>query len=208
MGILGDVGNFFGEVTGFGSNGNPDPHNLNDAAYEDYYQQALNDIQGTASGTQLMREKIQNAVLSQLAGLDDNMAGRKKNFEEDMSRSFGNNIQQRARAAGGTGNLAQVLNPGGAAYDAEARARARGFNDLYSQATNDIGKLQGVQGNLEGQDFRRGSATANLRMDRIGQRMGVAKQNAENDFNSEQAGRQRRMNTMSAITSLWGNSKS
>jgi len=199
MGVLGD---FFGEVTGFGSNGNPDPHNLNDAAYEDYYQQALADIKNSGEGTQGMRDKIQSAVMAQLAGLDDNAAGRKKNFEEDMSRSFGNNIQQRARAAGGTGNLASVLNPGGAAYDAEARARARGFNDLYSQATKDIGSLQGVQGNLEGQDFRRGQASAGLRMDRIGQRMGVAKQNAENDFNSEQAGRQRRMNTMSAITSL------
>ena len=196
MSLLGGIGNLFGEATGFGGNGNPDPHNLNDAAYEDYFTRAMSQLGSIGSGTQDMRDKIQSGVMGQLADLDNNAAGRKKNFLEDMGSSFAADMQNRARSAGGTGTMAQVMNPSGGFYDSQARQVSRGLNDLYSKATDDLSQLQGVQNSLYGQDYSKNLALANTGMQRINQRLGVATQNAENSFNSEQAGRQRRMNTL------------
>lgn len=193
-----------GEITGFGGGGNPDTHNLDDAAYEDYFNKAMGDIRGASAGTAGARGQINNALQGQLAGLENNAAGRKKNFEEDMSRSFGDTIQQRARAAGGTGNLAQVLNPGGAAYDAQARQTARGYNDLYSQATRDLGSLEGIQSDLYNQDYRQGAAAADLNMRRINQRLGIAEGNAANDRNADAVGAARRTNTIYGLAQAGG----
>lgn len=198
------IGDLFGEATGFGSNGNPDPHNLDDAAYEDYYQKALSGIQSSGSGTN--SAGVQDALNGQLSGLDNNMAGRKKAFGEDMSRSFGNDVQQKARASGGTGNLAQSMSTSGGQYDSEARQASRGYNDLYSQGTKDLSTLSGVQSNLNNQDFQRANASANLDMNRINQRMGVAQQNAQNSFNSDQIGAQRRIGTEQGVANMIGNS--
>jgi hypothetical protein len=194
----------WGEITGFGGEGNPDPHNLDDAAYEDYYQKALAGVQNSGQGTDAMRSGIQSGVMGQLAGLDNQAAGRKKNFEEDMSRSFGNDVQQRSRAAGGTGNLSQSMNPSGSMYDAEARQTSRGYNDLYSQATKDLGSLAGIQSNFEGQDAQRAQSAANLDMNRINQRQGTANQNAANDRNSDQVGSERRIGTVKGIANIAG----
>lgn len=203
MGFLSDLGdgvsNTFGEVTGFGSNGNPDPHALNDAAYEDYYTQALNGVQNSGAGTADMRAGIQSGVNDQLAGLANNSAGRKKQFGEDMSRSFGNDVQTKARAAGGTGNLAQAISPTGSMYDSQARQTARGYNDLYSQATKDLGSLTGIQSNLEGQDASRANSAASLNMQRINQRLGIAQGNASAQRDSDAVGAARRTNSINGI---------
>src|ERR1044072_4373489 len=134
----------FGEITGFGSGGNPDAHVLDDAAYEDYFLKAAGAISNSNAPTNDMRNGINSAALSELANLQNNAAGRKKTFSEDMARSFGANLQNRARAAGGTGNLAQALSAPGSMYDAQAREEARGYNDLLSQATRDLSTLGGV----------------------------------------------------------------
>ena len=199
MGLLDDIGGFVGEVTGFGGSGDPRTHNIGDVAFEDYFNKALADLQSVGDSSAGNRAAIESAMKGMLGDLDNNMAGRKKNFEEDMARSFGANVQNRARAAGGTGNMAQVMNPSGASMDAEARARARGFTDLYSQGVNDLGSLQGMQGNLFNQDLNKQGAISNLRMNRANTRLGIGMQNAENDFNAEQAGRQRRLGTLSGI---------
>lgn len=199
--IFGDSGGPLGDMTGIGAK-NFDPHNLDDAGYEDYYNKAINGINNSGASTNAAG--VQNALNGQLAGLDDNMAGRKKAFGEDMSRSFGNNIQQKGRAAGGTGNLAQTLSPQGGMYDSEARQTARGYNDLYSQGTKDLSTLSGVQRSLNDEEFQRSSKAADLNMNRINQRMGVASQNAENTFNAEQLDRQRRMGGINAVGKLFG----
>lgn len=195
---------FFGEITGFGGSGNPATHNIDDDAYATIYNSALEDLNGMNAGTKAERDSIQNALRGQIADLENNAAGRKANFAEDMSRSFAADTQNRARSAGGTGNLAQVLSSPGSNYDAQARGLSRGYNDLYSQATNDLGSLQGIQGNLFNQDAAKADATSALKMGRINQRLGISLQNAENDFNSEQAGRERRLNTLSGLTKIGG----
>lgn len=201
MGILDDVTDIFGEVTGFGSNGNPNPHNMDPTVYSELYDKALQGILDVGSGGNngAMRGKVEGAALSALDNLDNNAAGRKEDFMEDMSRGFSADMQNKARAAGGTGNLASVLTPAGGTYDAEARARSRGLNDLYSKAIDDIGQLGNVQGQFFNQDMDKAKTAANLRMNEMGQRRGIGAQNLENTFNSEQAGRQRRMNTISGI---------
>lgn len=204
MGLLSDIGDAFGEVTGFGSNGNPNPHVLDDAAYEDYYNKAINAVSGAGGGTAAERGQIQNILSGQLGQLENNAAGRKKNYEEDMARSFGNDVQSRARSAGGTGNLAQALSPTGSMYDSEARALSRGYNDLYSQATKDLGSLQGVQGNLNAQDFQRANATAGLNMQRINQRTGIATGNVGRQMDSEDTGATRRYDTISGAAKAAG----
>lgn len=198
---LGDMFEDIGGLLGIGGKGNPNPHVQDDASYEDYYNSAVGDVMNSANGTKDMRDALQRSIQGQLAGLDNNAEGRKKNFEEDMARSFGNDMQSRARAAGGTGTLAQVLNPRGEMYDAQARQTARGYNDLYSQATNDIGKLTGMQGQLEGQDAQRANSLASLRMQRINQRTGVANQNVGNQIASEAVGDARRTGTLKGIVS-------
>jgi hypothetical protein len=198
------IGSVFGELTGLGGSGNPEPHNIDPGAYDQLFQAAMSDLGGMAAPTSVIRKKLQGGVEGQLDQLDNNAAGRKKNFEEDMSRSFGNDIQTRARAAGGTGNLAQSLSPTGAMYGAQARATARGYNDLYSQATQDLGSLSGIQSGLYAQDSDKAKSDSNLKMGRLNQLMGIGAQNNENTFNSEQAGRQRRMNTFSGVSRMAG----
>ncbi len=206
MGLFDSIGDLFGEQTGFGGNGNPDPHNLNDAAYEDYYNKAvagLNDV-GKTGQMGAIRSGLEGSINSQLANLDNNAAGRKQNFLEDSARSFSADAQNRARAAGGTGNLAQTLSMPGSAYDSEARGVGRGLNDLNSKSIQDIGSLTGSQNVLNSQDLSKQGTLANLAMQRIGQRTGIASQNAENSFNSDQAGAAKRGGTLSSIGSLFG----
>lgn len=202
MGLFDSIGEIFGEVTGFGSNGNPNPHNMDENAYSELYNEALAGIKGVgASGKNLeMREGIENSALSMLGDLENNAAGRKANFQEDMARGFSADMQNRARAAGGTGNLAQVLSPGGGFYDSQARAQSRGLNDLYGQAINDLGNLGGVQNQFFNQDFEKANTAANLQTGELAQKRGIAAGNLENTFNSEQAGRERRLNTFGGIT--------
>lgn len=201
MGLFGDIGDIFGEVTGFGSNGNPNPHNTEPTVYAELYNDALNQINsvGTKDEDKKFRDSIQQTAQGQLADLENNAAGRKSNFMEDMSRGFGADMQNRARAAGGSGTMAQTMNAPGSMYDSQARATSHGLNDLYSQAVDDLGAIQGVQGNLNTQDFNRANAANNLRMSELSMRRGQGAINNENNFNSETAGRERRMNTFSGI---------
>lgn len=201
MGLFDDIGNLFGEVTGLGSNGNPDPHNMDENAYAHLYNEALSGINavGTTGNNKAMREGVENSAMSMLGDLENNAAGRKANFQEDMARGFQADMTNKARSAGGTGNLAQVLSPSGGNYDSQARAQSRGLNDLYSTAITDLGNLGGVQNQFFNQDFEKANAAAGLQTGELANRRGIASQSLENTFNSEQAGREKRLNTMSGI---------
>lgn len=201
MGVFDDIGDAFSEFTGFGGKGNPDPHNLDPDAYMHLYNEAvtgLNEVGNTGKMGQ-MRSSIEDSATSMLADLENNAAGRKANFQEDMARGFSADMQNKARAAGGSGNLASVLNPGGGAYDSQARAQSRGLLDLEAQAINDLAGLGGVQNQLYGQDMSKQTSLANLKTGELANKRGIAANNLENTFNSEQAGRDRRMNTYSGI---------
>lgn len=204
MGLGSQLTDAFGEATGVGGSGNPRTHNVDDSAFEDYFNSAMQTLNSMGSKTQPERDQIQNSMRGMLADLENNAAGRKKHFSEDMSRSFGSNTQNRARAVGGTGNMLQAMSMPGGAYDSQARETARGYNDLYGQAVDDLGQLQGVQGNLFNQDSTKAGAMSNLYMQRVNQRLGVGMQAAENNFNAEQAGRERRMNTYSGAAKMAG----
>lgn len=201
MGLLSKVGQFFGEVTGFGGNGNPNPHNTDPSAFSEFYDKAIGDIKAVGTGGNMakMRGGIEETALSQLAELENNAEGRKTNFMEDMSRAFNADAQNLARSKGGTGGLAGSLRMNGGMYDSQARETSRGLNDLYSQATDDLGALTGIQGNLYGQDMEKAQTGADINMKEMMSRRGQLNANNENTFNSEQAGRERRMNTLSGI---------
>lgn len=206
MGLFDSIGNLFGDVTGFGSNGNPDPHNTDPTAYADLYNQALGGIQGVGASGNLadMRNGIEGSAKGMIGDLENNAAGRKKNFQEDMARGFQADMTSRARAAGGSGNMAQVLSAPGSMYDSESRANSRGLNDLYGQAVTDLGNLSGVQNQGFNQDFEKANSGAGLSMQEMMSRRGQGAANNENTFNSEQAGRERRLNTISAVTKPMG----
>lgn len=202
MGLLGDIGNGISSaagVFGIGGKANPNTYNLDDAAYEDYYNSALGDINNAYSAEDPQRAKINSSLSGMLGNLDNNAAGLKKNYEEDTSRSFGDAMQQRARSAGGTGNLAQALNPSGAALDAQARQTSRGYTDLYNTAVNQLGSLTNTEANLNDQSMQRGRDLAGLRMQRIGQRLGVATQDSANSRNADATGQSRLYNTIMGI---------
>lgn len=171
-------------------------------AYKELYEQALMQMKGVGQDEASLknRKSIENVLGGQLEGLEDNAAGRKQNFMEDMSRGFQADTQNLARARGGTGTLAQALRPSGEMYDAQARATSRGLNDLYSQATQDLGSLQGVQGNLQGQDLNRAQGVTNVYQRELDSRRGTNTQNLENQWNAQQAmyGRQQKTAEMLA----------
>lgn len=201
MGVFDDIGDLFSETTGFGGKGNPNPHNMDPEAYSQFYNEALAGIQnvGTDPNMAKMRGSIEDSANSMLGDLENNAAGRKANFQEDMARGFQADMTSKSRAAGGTGNLASVLNPSGGAYDSQARAQSRGLNDLYSMAVDDLGQLGGVQNQLYGQDMSKATSVANLKTGELANRRGIAANNLENTFNSEQAGRERRLNTAQGV---------
>lgn len=188
--IVKGVGKAVGSMVGLsGGADEAAKYNADPMAYSDLYQKALDEIQkaGTDPASQQSRKSIQDALNSQLADLEGNAAGREANFLEDMARGFQADTQSIARAKGGTGTLAQAMRMPGSMYDSQSRATARGLNDLYSQATDDLSQLQGVQGNLFGQDMGRATNLANLNMQELGSRRGTNVQNLDNQWNAQQA---------------------
>lgn len=137
--------------------------------------------------TKKRRAMIEKAIADQLGGLEDNSAGRKADYMEDMGRSFATDTQNLARAKGGTGNLASALRPSGEMYDAQARATSRGLNDLYSQATDDISKLGGASQDLYQQDYQRAAGKSGVLAGETQSRRNQANTNADNRWNATQA---------------------
>lgn len=186
MSFLGDIS----ESLGFSR---PDPYTVDPGQYQGYYEQAMKDIYGIGNdpASQQMRQGIQGAANSQLAGLADNSAQRKQQFAEDMNRSFAGQTQELARAKGGTGTLAQALRPSGAMADANARATARGYTDLYGQGIKDLQGIQGVQNSLYGQDLAKAGLSSNAQLGQYDKLLGQSNKNAEYQSNAsnQQAGR-------------------
>lgn len=180
--------------------------NMDPAAYKELYEQALKGIQdvGTDPNSRMIRGGLENATIGQIEGLENQSAGRKANFEEDMARGFQADVQNLARAKGGTGTLAQALRPSGEMYDAQARARSRGLNDLYSQATQDIGNLQGIQGNFFNQDMGKAQSAANLATNELASRRGTQATNLDNQWNAEQSKKSRFADTLGAAGGIAG----
>lgn len=200
-GVSKGANQLFGEATGFGAFGTPNPNNVDPAAYAELYQQALNQINQTGMdpASQALRTGIQGAAQSQLDNLQNNAAGRKQTFMSDKSRGFNADITNMARAKGGTGTLDQAMRGGGGMYDSQARSISSGLNDLYSQATKDLGSLYGVQSGLYGQDLSKNEAAAGLTGNELASRRGTAAGNAANTFNAQQIGAGRRVGTMGGI---------
>lgn len=159
------------------------------AAFSDLYEKGVTELSkvGTDQASTTQRNAINRALQDQLGGLDANAAGRKENFLEDQSRAFAADTQNLARARGGTGTLAQVLRPSGEMYDAQARATSRGLNDLYSQATQDLGSLSNIYGGLQSQDLDKSSAIANVYGGELASRRGTQAQNKANEYGAQQA---------------------
>jgi hypothetical protein len=217
---MGSFSDFLGEQTGFGGAGNPDPHNTDPNAYQEYYNKAvggINDAQsqinavGTDPASMGMKTGIQGAVTGQLDSLQDNSAGAKKSFLSDMSNADSADNQNAARAKGGTGNLAGSLNSGGAAGDSRARAEAGGLNTLNQQATSQISSLTGDQNALFNQGLSQANASAGqadkaaaVDMQNKNDMMGVAQQDNANTVASEQAGAAKRGGTMGAVSGISG----
>ncbi len=186
MGFINDIG----ESLGFKR---PNANTVDPNSYSGYYEQAMKDIYNTGNdpASQQMRQGIQGAAQAQLGGLAENSAQRKAQFAEDMNRSFGGQVQELARAKGGTGTLQQALRPSGQLADANARATARGYTDLYSQGIKDLQGVQGIQNSLFGQDLAKTGLSANAQLDQQKLRLGQANTNSDNINNAgnQQAGR-------------------
>lgn len=142
---------------------------------------------GNDPALQRQRELINKALEQQLGQLDDNAAGRKQMFQEDMSRQFSGDVQNLARARGGTGTLASALRPSGNMYDSQARATSRGLNDLYGQALNDLGAASNIRGDMYGQDERRAAGLSGVYQGEAQSRRAQANTNADNRWNANQA---------------------
>jgi hypothetical protein len=183
-----------------------DPGNVSPEAYSQFYDQAMKDIYGIGNdpASQQMRQGIQGAANDQLAGFANNSAQRKQQFAEDMNRSFAGQTQELARAKGGTGTLAQALRPSGAMADANARATARGYTDLYGQGIKDLQGIQGVQNSLYGQDLAKAGLSSNAQLGQQKLRLGQENTNSENRWNSGQAQAGRLSGTIQGIGQMFG----
>lgn len=179
-------------------------YEVDPGAYDEYYNQAMNDIYGISNPTMGMRNQIQDAAQSSLAGLEDNSAQRKAQFAEDMNRSFGGQVQGAARASGGTGTLKQALRPSGTMADANARATARGYTDLYGQGIKDLQGLQGVQGNLYNQDLAKGTLSSNAQLGQQKMKMGQANTNADNASDARNNQRGLFSSTLGSVGKMFG----
>lgn len=189
-GIVKGVGN----ALGFGGGASEAAkYNQDPSAYSELYQDAVDWIKqtGTDAKSKQLRSGLQDAAIARLNENSTLPEKRKNQFLQDQSRSFSADVQNLARAKGGTGTLAQVSRPTGAMYDAQARETARGLNDLYGQAQQDIlaniGAAQGIQGDLYGQDLDRARSVGGLQTGEVASRRGAAAQNSENMANAEQA---------------------
>jgi len=182
MGFFKDLSNSLGFTKA-------DAETVDPEAYSDLYQKALAELEGvgrnTASSTN--KDLINSTLQGQLENLDNNAAGRKMNYMEDMSRGHASEVNNIARATGGTGTLKQALRTGGgAANDQYQRNTSRGLNDLYSQATKDLSSLQGVQGNMFNQDLNKANSVANIYQTELNSRRGQANTNSDNRNNVAQ----------------------
>jgi len=197
---IGGIAKGAGQFTGFGGSGKIDPQEVDPGAYSDLYDKALAGVQSVGNTGKMpdIRNSIESSALSYLKDLDNNAAGRKANFLEDQSRAFGADTQNLARARGGTGTLAQVLKPSGAMYDSQSRATARGLVDLQGQAVKDLGSLQGIQGDLYGQDLSKQNSLADIYGKELNARRGIATTNADNRYNAKTEQYNRQASTVNA----------
>lgn len=188
------------QFTGFGGAGKINPETTDPEAYANLYDQALKGVQGVGESGDMpaIRKALEGSALSYLKDLDNNAAGRKANFMEDQARAFQADTQNLARAKGGTGTLAQVLKPSGAMYDAQARANARGLVDLQGQAVKDLGALQGVQGDLYGQDLQKQNSLADIYGRELASRRGQLNANADSRYNAGTERYNRQASTVNA----------
>lgn len=146
-------------------------------------ESAFKDL-GSDPNLQKQRELINKALEGQLGQLDNNAAGRKRMFEEDMSRQFSGDVQNLARARGGTGTLASALRPSGNMYDSQARATSRGLNDLYGQAMQDLGSASNIRSDLYGQDAQKAAGLSGIYQGEAQARRAQANTNADARWNA------------------------
>jgi hypothetical protein len=181
-------------------------YSVNAGDYSGYYEQAMKDLYnvGNDPASQQMRQRIQGAANDQLAGLADNSAQRKQQLGEDMNRSFAGQTQEIARAKGGTGTLQQALRPSGAMADANARATARSYTDLFSQGVNDLGKIQGVQNSLYGQDLNKANLSSQAQLGQGKVMLGQANTNADNASDARNNQRGLFSSTLGGVGKMFG----
>lgn len=214
MGLLGKIGAQFGFARPEAQQAN---YNIGDPQYNaamDDITASISELQAAGGSLSPQRKKLEAQILSQLAELDDNAAQRKQYFMEDMARGFGADVQNLARARGGTGTMAQTMMPSGQMYDAQARQRSRGLLDLKGQALQDLSSLGGLYGNLYGQDMNKAGSIANQRAKQAGMRIGQqnllvggAEKTADNEWNRQQEQYNRMWNTLTGGAKAYGASK-
>lgn len=180
---MGGIVRAVGEATGLVK---PKAQNVAPEYGQELFQQSTGAFNEVGKDPALMRQRelISKALEAQLGGLEDNAAGRKANFQEDMARGFAADTQNLARARGGTGTLASALRPSGDMYDSQARATSRGLNDLYGQAMQDLGSAANVQGGLYDQDYRKAAGLSGIYQGEAQSRRQQANTNADNEWNS------------------------
>lgn len=183
-----------------------DPQQVDPTMYAELYNQAMSEMQnvGQDAASKANRQKVEQSLGGMLGGLENNSAARKQNYMEDMARGFQADAQSLARAKGGTGSLQQALRPSGQMYDAQARAQSRGLVDLYGQGVQDLSNLQGVQGNLQGQDLNRAQGIGNLAMRELQMRRGSVSDNAEAQWNAATQQQKALGGTMAAAGAAFG----
>lgn len=219
-GLVKAAGGFLGNTLEASGAKRMDAQETNPEAYSALYEDALRELNAVgnsadskwrAEQSKQQRGALGGVLMDQIGGLEDNAAGRKQNFLEDQSRAFGADVQNLARAKGGTGTLAQALRPTSGMYDSQARATSRGLNDLYSQATQDLGTLSNVYGGFESQDIARrnqeqdrANSIAGVYQGELASRRGQINQNADNRFNTGVQQAKAHAGTLQAVGGMAG----
>jgi hypothetical protein len=188
-GVKGFAGNLLGSQLESLGLKRPDAQEVDPQAFSELYNQAMEEMRGVGqdAASKANRKKVEESLGGMLGELENNSAARKQNYMEDMARGFQADTQSLARARGGTGSLQQALRPSGQMYDAQARAQSRGLVDLYGQGVQDLSSLQGVQGNLQGQDLSRAQGIGNLATKELDSRRGQLNTNADSRWQANQA---------------------
>ena len=204
MSIFSDIGQQFNQATGFGANTNPNPQ-MDPNAYSGLYNSALGSIQGVGQdqGTQQMTNGVEGAANSALANLQNNAAGAKSNFTQQMGQGFSTNMQNAAVAKGGTGGMAQAYTPTGSTYGQEATAESQGQQQIANNAVGQISSLNNVDNSQFNNQLKQAGDEANLDVGQQNTMLGIAGQDTMNNANATAMQQAQQGNTLGGIMSMF-----
>lgn len=198
------VTSVWGNLTGFGGAGQPNPDMTDSGAYSTMYTNALAGINGAGAspGMQSLTDNVQSAAGGAAGNLTNGMAGLKSNYLQDMGQNFSANTQANVRAQGGTGGLANATLGAGKANDNEGQTASQGLNSLYQTGVQDIGALSGVQNQQFGQELNQANSAAGVDMNQEKLQLGIDQQNNANLFQAQQEQGAKQNSTISGLASF------